>query len=227
VILDGDTGHGGIMSVRRLVEDSIRAGLAGVRIDDQDIEAKRGTTNAGIVLAPLETVLARYRAAVDCKRELDPNFVVMAQCYAGEALNGGYAEALRRMRLYREVAGVDWVQFTAPRSLEEVHEARQVVDGPFSVMESHLPAVPSHADLLAAGITIQWAPSVTHLVAQVAVYDLVRDYLSQGPAAVAQFRARHAENPYVSKALPRAGSAVLKQRELEAKYFAQAEGTPR
>src|SRR5436190_18184274 len=116
VILDGDTGHGGIMAVRRLVEDSIRAGLAGVRIDDQDIEAKRGTTNAGIVLAPLDTVLARYRAAVDCKRELDPDFVVMAQCYVGEAVNGSFEEALRRMRLYREVAQADWVQFTAPHS---------------------------------------------------------------------------------------------------------------
>ena len=58
------------MSVRRLVEDSIRAGLAGVRIDDQDIETKRGTTHAGITVAPLEIVLARYRAAVDCAREL-------------------------------------------------------------------------------------------------------------------------------------------------------------
>jgi 2-methylisocitrate lyase-like PEP mutase family enzyme len=221
VILDGDTGHGGIMAVRRLVEDSIRAGLAGVRIDDQDIEAKRGTTNSGIVVAPLETVLARYRAAVDCKLEFDPNFVIMAQCYAGEAVNSSYAEALRRMRLYREVAGVDWVQFTAPKSLDEIREARASVDGPFSVMESHLPAVLSHRDLLDAGITLQWAPSITHLVAQVAVYDLVRAYLEHGPQAVRDFRAQHQDNPYVNGRLPRVGAAVQKQHELEARYFAE------
>jgi 2-methylisocitrate lyase-like PEP mutase family enzyme len=221
VILDGDTGHGGIMAVRRLVEESIHAGLAGVRIDDQDIEAKRGTTNAGIVLAPLETVLARYRAAVDCKRELDSNFVVMAQCYAGEAVNGGYDEALRRMRLYREVAGVDWVQFTAPTSLDEIRQARHHVEGPFSVMESHLPAPLSHAELLEAGITIQWAPGATHLVCQVAVYDLVREYLGRGPAAVRDFRERHRGNPYVDGRLPRPGAAMLMQRELEARYFGQ------
>ena len=29
VIMDGDTGHGGIMAVRRLVRDSIKAGIAG------------------------------------------------------------------------------------------------------------------------------------------------------------------------------------------------------
>jgi 2-methylisocitrate lyase-like PEP mutase family enzyme len=221
VILDGDTGHGGIMAVRRLVEDAIRAGLAGVRIDDQDIEAKRATTLAGIMVAPLETVLARYRAAVDCKQELDPNFVIMAQCYAGEADNGSYTEALQRMRLYREVAGVDWVQFTAPRSMEQVREARAAVDGPFSIMESHLPGSLGHADLLEAGITIQWAPSITHLVSQVAVYDLVRDYLQQGPAAAEAFRAAHADNPYVSGQGRRPGAAVLKQRELEQRYFGQ------
>ena len=37
VILDGDTGHGGVMAVRRLVRECIEAGLAGVRIDDQPI----------------------------------------------------------------------------------------------------------------------------------------------------------------------------------------------
>jgi 2,3-dimethylmalate lyase len=227
VILDGDTGHGGIMAVRRLVEDSIRAGLAGVRIDDQDIEAKRGTTNSGIVVAPLETVLARYQAAVDCKRELDPNFVIMAQCYVGEAVNGSYAEALQRMRLYREVAGVDWVQFTAPRSRDEIDEARRTVDAPFSIMEAHLPGSLSHADLLAHGITIQWAPGVTHLAAQVAVYDLVHDYMARGPQAVRDFRQQHRDNPYANGTLPKPGAAVQKQHELEARYFSTTDGGDR
>ncbi len=219
VILDGDTGHGGIMSVRRLVEDSIRAGLAGVRIDDQDIEAKRGTTHAGITVAPLEVVLARYRAAVDCARELDPDFVVMAQCYVAEAVNGSFDDALRRMRLYREVADVDWVQLTAPRSVDDIRAARAVVTGPFSVMEQHLPAPLDHPDLLNLGISLQWAPNVTHLAAQVAVYELVHDYMARGPVAVRDFRAHHADNPYVTRALPRPGAAVAKQRELEQRYF--------
>src|SRR5207248_7539179 len=114
---------------------------------------------------------------------------------------------------------VDWVQFTAPKSLDEVRQARQAVEGPFSVMESHLGRSLTHAELLESGITIQWAPSATHLVCQVAVYDLVRDYLERGPAAVGEFRERHRDNPYVDGRLPRVGAAVLKQRELEARYF--------
>jgi len=64
VILDGDTGHGGIMAVRRLVEDSINAGLAGVRIDDQDIEAKR------FEQVPGKAVIYLFRDAPDFSREV-------------------------------------------------------------------------------------------------------------------------------------------------------------
>ncbi|MGZ8231722.1 MAG: isocitrate lyase/phosphoenolpyruvate mutase family protein [Burkholderiales bacterium] len=87
IIIDGDTGHGGIMAVRRLVRECIRAGIAGIRIDDQPIEGKRRTQSAGVEVVPLEQAIARYRAAVDMKNELDPDFVIMAQCYARDAAN--------------------------------------------------------------------------------------------------------------------------------------------
>ena len=75
VMIDGDTGHGGIMAVRRLVRECIRAGIAGVRIDDQPIEGKRRTQSAGLEVVPMAQAIARYRAAVDMKNELDPDFV--------------------------------------------------------------------------------------------------------------------------------------------------------
>ena len=221
VMLDGDTGHGGIMSVRRLVEDSIRAGLAGVRIDDQDIEGKRGTGNAGVTVAPLDVVLARYRAAVDCKRELDPDFVIMAQCYTGEAANGSFADALDRMRLYKEVGEVDWVQFTAPRSAGEIREFRQAIAGPLSVMEGFLPGSLSHEELLDLGITIQWG-GATHQVTWAALYDYCRDFMARGPEATRDFRARNKDNPYVNGQLRRRGGQLAKQRELEERYFESA-----
>src|SRR5271154_2076432 len=48
IIMDGDTGHGGVMAVRRMVRECIRAGIAGVRIDDQPLEGKRRTQSAGL-----------------------------------------------------------------------------------------------------------------------------------------------------------------------------------
>src|ERR1700756_469463 len=125
VIMDGDTGHGGIMAVRRIVRECLRAGIAGIRIDDQPIEGKRKTQSAGIEVVPLDQAIARYRAAVDMKNELDPNFVVMAQCYARDADNSSLDNALSRLKAYKEDAGVDWVQLESPHSVEEIKAARQ------------------------------------------------------------------------------------------------------
>src|ERR1700761_6320638 len=124
VIMDGDTGHGGIMAVRRMVRECINAGLAGVRIDDQPIEGKRRTQSAGLEVVPIEQAIMRYRAAVDMKNELDPGFVIMAQCYARDAANGGIDECINRLVAYEQVAGVDWVQMDSPHSLDEVKRAR-------------------------------------------------------------------------------------------------------
>src|SRR5499425_444551 len=127
VIMDGDTGHGGIMAVRRMVRECIRAGIAGVRIDDQPIEGKRRTQDAGLAVVPIDQAIARYRAAVDMKNELDPDFVVMAQCYARDAVNSSFDDALKRLKAYKEQGGVDWVQLESPHSVEEIRRARAAV----------------------------------------------------------------------------------------------------
>src|SRR5687767_7381742 len=114
VMMDGDTGHGGVMAVRRMIRECIRAGIAGIRIDDQPIEGKRKTQTAGVEVVPIEQAVARYRAAVDMKNELDPNFVVMAQCYARDAANSSFEDTLVRLKAYKEDAGVDWVQLESP-----------------------------------------------------------------------------------------------------------------
>jgi methylisocitrate lyase len=67
VIMDGDTGHGGIMAVRRMVRECIRTGIAGVRIDDQAIEGKCRTQSASVEVVPPDQAIARYRAVVDMK----------------------------------------------------------------------------------------------------------------------------------------------------------------
>src|ERR1700730_17545542 len=79
IIVDGDTGHGGIMAVRRMVRECVRAGIPGGRIDDQPIEGKRRTQSAGVTVVPIEQAIARYRAAVDMRDEVDPHFIMMGQ----------------------------------------------------------------------------------------------------------------------------------------------------
>ncbi len=133
LILDGDTGHGGPDMVKHLVQECIKVGLAGIRIDDQEIEKKRTTGNSGITVADREIAIARYRAAVEARNELEPAFVIEAQMYAREASNGGMQEALTRIPMY-EKAGVDWVNMTRAQSVDEMKKARAVAKKYFGGM---------------------------------------------------------------------------------------------
>jgi 2,3-dimethylmalate lyase len=218
VIVDGDTGHGGIMAVRRLIAESIRAGLAGIRIDDQPIEGKRSTQDAGVEVVPLDQAIVRYRAAVDMKNELDPDFVVMAQCYARDADNGGLPDCLTRLSAYAEIAGVDWVQFESPHSVDEIRQARARVAGPLSFMRGRLPRYLSLEEHLALGVTIAWYPAFTHEVMYAALWDFMQDFQARGLAAWDAFEAGREGRPYPHPLRRTAGETVARQRELEARY---------
>jgi 2-methylisocitrate lyase-like PEP mutase family enzyme len=219
VIMDGDTGHGGIMAVRRMVRECIRRGIAGVRIDDQPIEGKRKTQSAGVEIVPLEQAIARYRAAVDMKNELDPNFVVMAQCYARDAVGGGLDDALRRLAAYRQEAGVDWVQLESPHSIAEIKAARAAVDGPFSFMKGRLGRYLGLDEHLALGVTIAWYPGFTHHVTWAALWDFMTAFAQQGVAAWDEFVESRKDRPYPVPEVPAAGEGTEKQRALEERYL--------
>jgi len=219
VIMDGDTGHGGIMAVRRMVRECIRRGIAGVRIDDQPIEGKRKTQDAGVEVVPLDQAVARYRAAVDMKNELDPNFVVMAQCYARDAANGGFAEALNRLKAYRAAAGVDWVQLESPHSVEEIKVARAAVEGPFSFMKGRLGRYLGLDEHLALGVTIAWYPGFTHQVTWAALWDFMTAFRERGTAAWDDFVESRKDRPYPIPEVPPEGEGAVRQRALEERYL--------
>jgi len=222
VIMDGDTGHGGIMAVRRMVRECIRRGIAGVRIDDQPIESKRKTQDAGVEVVPLDLAIARYRAAVDMKNELDPDFVVMAQCYARDAANGGLDDALLRLKAYREQAGVDWVQLESPHSVEEIKAARAAVEGPFSFMKGKLGRYLGLDEHLALGVTIAWYPGFTHHVTWAALWDFMTAFQERGTAAWEDFVASREGRPYPHPEMPPDGEGAAKQRQLEERYMSEA-----
>ena len=182
IILDGDTGHGGPPAIRRLVHECIGIGLAGIRLDDQEIEAKRGTQSAGISIVERDHAVERYQAAVAARDELDPDFVVMAQCYARDAVNGGMEELLHRLRLYETEGGCDWVQFESPHSVDEVKQARAAVKGPLSAMRGKLPktlTMEEHAEL---GLNAAWYTGWPSSVMYAAVRDIMSGYREKGPA---------------------------------------------
>src|SRR5579883_587857 len=222
IIMDGDTGHGGVMAVRRMVRECIKAGIAGVRIDNQPIEGKRRTQSAGLEVVPLEHAIARYRAAVDMKNELDPDFVIMSQCYARDAANGGLEECVRRLAAYRTEAGVDWVQFESPHSIDEIKQARAAVTGPFSFMKGKLPRYLGLDEHLALGVNIAWYPGFTHQVTWAALWDFMQDFQARGIAAWEEFLERRKDRPFPHPEIGADGEGLAKQRELEERYFSAA-----
>jgi 2-methylisocitrate lyase-like PEP mutase family enzyme len=222
VMLDGDTGHGGVMAVRRMIRECIHAGIAGVRIDDQPIEGKRKTQSAGMEVVPIEQAIARYRAAVDMKNELDPNFVVMAQCYARDAANSSFDDTLMRLKAYKEMAGVDWVQLESPHSTDEIRRARAVVEGPFSFMKGKLGRYLGLDEHLALGVNIAWYPGFTHHVTWAALFDFMQAFQARGIAAWEEFVASRKERPYPIPEVGPEGEGLDRQRELEERYFSGA-----
>ena len=226
VIMDGDTGHGGVMAVRRMVRECIRAGIAGIRIDDQPLEGKRRTGDAGVEVVPVEQAVARYRAAVDMKNEIDPNFVVMAQCYARDAIGSDLPSTLSRMRAYREDAGVDWVQLESPHTVDEIRQARAAVEGPFSFMKGKLPRFLSLDEHLELGVNLAWLPSFTHHVIWSALWDFMQEFQRDGIAAWERFAQARSGNSYPIPFVPPEGEGADKQRMLE-ELYSGASSAPR
>jgi 2-methylisocitrate lyase-like PEP mutase family enzyme len=199
VIMDGDTGHGGPASIQRMIEECIRAGIAGVRIEDLVDDASHD-------VVPVEVAVARYRAAVEARDRLDPDFVIMAHTFARNARNGSLDECLRRLRLYREEGGADWVQFGSPHSEDEISLGRAAVDGPFSFLSlldtagggARRVRYLSLEEHLRLGVNVATFPDWPHAVTSVALWDFLTAYRVHGVAAWETFARDHASHPYLN-----------------------------
>lgn len=103
VIADADTGYGGPIMVARTVEAYARGGVAGLHIEDQ-VQTKRCGHLGGKELVDRETFVSRIRAAVQARRRVGSDIVIIART---DALQGmGYDEAISRLKAARE-AGAD------------------------------------------------------------------------------------------------------------------------
>ena len=128
VMVDSDTGWGNAINVRRTVQEFVRAGVAGILLEDQ-VAPKRCGWVAGKQVLSVEEAVGKYRAAVDAKNELDPDFCVVARTDVRGAVGGDFEQAIRRGQAYVE-AGADMVFLEALQSVEEVERTAREVPGP-------------------------------------------------------------------------------------------------
>lgn len=110
LLVDADTAW---ENPRRTVREMIRAGAAGMHIEDQ-VEAKRCGHLPGKQLVKPAQMVARIKAAV--LGRTDPQFVIMARTDAAGV--EGFDAAIARAKLYRD-AGADMIFAEALTTLAE------------------------------------------------------------------------------------------------------------
>ncbi|CAN1833437.1 2,3-dimethylmalate lyase [Linum perenne] len=136
VIGDGDNGYGNAMSVKRTVKGYIRAGFAGIILEDQVSPKACGHTRGRKVVSREEAVM-RIKAAVDAREESGSDIVIVARTDSRQAVS--LDEALWRSRAFAE-AGADVLFIDALASRDEMRAFCDVS-----------PLVPKMANMLEGG----------------------------------------------------------------------------
>ena len=116
LLVDADTGWGGAFNIAKTTRDLIRAGAAGMHLEDQ-VSAKRCGHRPGKALVPTEEMVDRIKAAVDGRTDL--SFVIMARTDAHAV--EGQAAALERAQAY-VAAGANMIFAEALQTLDEYRE---------------------------------------------------------------------------------------------------------
>jgi 2,3-dimethylmalate lyase len=151
LIVDTDTGYGGVPSVIRTVQLFELAGASGLQLEDQVMPKRCGHFD-GHTLVDSAEMQAKVAAAVAART--DPNLVIVARTDARGVL--GLDEALRRGHAYL-AAGADALFLEAPRSVEEMERIGREFSGvPLvaNIVEGgKTPAIPV-AELAGMGFTI-------------------------------------------------------------------------
>lgn len=120
LLVDIDTGFGGAFSITRTVKELIRAGAAGLHIEDQ-VQAKRCGHRPGKAIVSQAEMVDRVKAAVDART--DSSFLIMARTDALAV--EGFDAALERARAC-VAAGADAI---FPEALGDLDQYRRFVDG--------------------------------------------------------------------------------------------------
>jgi len=193
VIADADNGYGNAINVIRTVREYVGTGVAGIHIEDQVVPKRCGHV-AGRQVVSLEEAVGKYRAADQARKELDPDFVLIARTDARGAHGGSLDEAIHRANAYL-AAGADLAFVEGPTSVDEVRRICREVRGPIFYNQTGVSprfTLPELADL---GVAVAISPGATLRVTIQAVHDFAVALRDRGPGAEADFATRFKDHP--------------------------------
>ena len=216
VMMDCDTGFGNAINVRRTVREMILAGVAGLFIEDQ-LAPKRCGFVVGKELLSIEEAVGKFRAAVDARDELDPDFIIMARTDARTAVGGGLEAAIARSKAYKEEAGVDISYVEALQSREEIKAVRAALPGPLAVSVQAIRPMPTLQELEDLGCCMTLS-NMFFQVGNVAKWDMLVEMKKRGLEPFNKWHESHRDHP---AAWPRIFELVgfAQIREWEEKYL--------
>ena len=154
LLVDIDTGWGGAFNISRSVKEMIKAGAAGVHIEDQ-VAKKRCGHRPNKEIVSRQEMADRVKAAVDAKT--DDDFVIMARTDALAVV--GLEEVLERAAIF-EAAGADAIFAEAMVDLDMYKKVVDAVNIPVLANITEFGATPGYTveQLASVGISMALYP---------------------------------------------------------------------
>ena len=179
MLVDIDTGWGGAFNIARSVKEMIKAGAAGVHIEDQVAQKRCGHRPNKEIVSRTE-MADRIKAAVDAKTDAD--FVIMARTDALAVV--GLEEVILRAKICEE-AGADAIFAEAMTSLDMYQQVVDAVNVPVLANITEFGATPcfTTAELATAGIKMALYPLSAFRAMNAAALNVYRTLRQEGTQA--------------------------------------------
>ncbi len=178
VLGDADTGFGNAINAYRTVEEYIRAGAAGLFIEDQVLPKRCGHMRGKQVISTSE-MLGKLKAAMDARDARDPDFVIMFRTDA-IAVNG-FEDALDRAKAAVDL-GVDMVFVEALETREQMERVGREIRVPLmlNLIEGGRTPLLTYAEAEALGFKYIALALTALSAAAKGMYDVMRRVREEG-----------------------------------------------
>ena len=179
VIVDADTGFGGLHNVMRTVRDMEAAGAAAIHLEDQPVPKRCGYFEGGGLL-PVDEMREKIVAALDARR--DPDFVIIARVDAGFLPD--FSEAIERALAYRD-AGADMIFVNGMTTREQTEQVIREVPAQhlYNVSGSDRAPILGADEIAALGYKLAIYPLQAMRLAGQAMQDMFDDLKRTGAIA--------------------------------------------
>ncbi len=176
IIVDADTGYGGLVNLRHAVRSYEKAGVAAIQIEDQ-IFPKRCGHAKGVEVCDIEEMLKRIGVATESRNS--ENFLIIAR--PDSRLELGLEEAIKRAEAYSE-AGAVLIFVESPQTVDEMKILKQSIKTPLvfkMVPDGNLSDLSSKA-LADMGFSILIYPTLGFLSAANAIQQAFNEFKTTG-----------------------------------------------